>query len=330
MKDSADIKKINLNKIRRMLWGSKEGLSKLEIAKETGLSVASCNTFLNELASTGEVLGVKKKTGGVGPNSMLYSINPEFESFLCVRFDFYGSDIEVRSYRLTSNASVLEEEKEVFDYLDGDILLDYLLEKIDKYGNVSTLLLGTPSIAENGVIQHCDIEELDGFPILEKLRERKPNLLLYLENDMHFKAYGYYKMNKDKEKVVTLANFPSHVFPGTASVSEGHIIKGCNGFAGMIGFLPYGMKRDVLLRNYEKKTARPLISEGIIGVIALINPQVIVLTGDLLDEDCVNWLKEDCLLVIPEEYLPTFVYIEDMDEYYLKGMYYKALDLKEN
>ena len=65
MKDSADIKKQNKARIGRLLAAGEE-LSKQQIARKTGLSVASCNTYLNEMEQMGEVLGTKKKHPGSG------------------------------------------------------------------------------------------------------------------------------------------------------------------------------------------------------------------------------------------------------------------------
>ena len=48
MMDSAGVKRQNVDLIRRLLWQGKQ-LTKLEISKRTGLSVATCNTLLNEL-----------------------------------------------------------------------------------------------------------------------------------------------------------------------------------------------------------------------------------------------------------------------------------------
>ena len=55
MKDSAGIKRENKAQIRKLLMSGKP-YTKQQIARQTGLSVASCNTYLNEMETSGEVI----------------------------------------------------------------------------------------------------------------------------------------------------------------------------------------------------------------------------------------------------------------------------------
>ena len=83
MKDSTAIKKANKALIRKLLRSGK-AYTKQQIALQTGLSVASCNTYLNEMEATGEVIGEKQKLHEVGRSSVLYKLNEEYESILCI------------------------------------------------------------------------------------------------------------------------------------------------------------------------------------------------------------------------------------------------------
>lgn len=49
MKDTADIKRENKSQIRKLLI-SGNSYTKQQVSLQTGLSVASCNTYLNEMA----------------------------------------------------------------------------------------------------------------------------------------------------------------------------------------------------------------------------------------------------------------------------------------
>ena len=60
MKDSAAIKRENKGRIYRLLTGGTP-CTKQQIALETGLSVASCNTYLNEMERAGQVLGENQR-----------------------------------------------------------------------------------------------------------------------------------------------------------------------------------------------------------------------------------------------------------------------------
>ena len=65
----------------------------------------------------------------------------------------------------------------------------------------------------------------------------------------------------------------------------------------------------------------------VVSVIAVINPQMIVFTGDLLTEKMLTQLEAECKKFIPEEHMPEMYYEEDTNPYYLRGMYEKAMEI---
>lgn len=326
MKDSADIRKINLQKIRRILW-SGQWKTKQQIAGETGLSVATCNTLLNELANTEEVISEKIRLHNVGPGALRYKCNEEYEQLLCIFFDKEMDCDVLTLYVLTMTGNVTEKIEKNFFSLSADILQDEVKNVADRYHNIISIMVGIPGIAENGTIQHCDISDLNGFSLVSALSIQF-GCTVYMENDMHFKVFGYYQKYCEDYEVVTLANFPVQLLPGTATVHNGMVIKGKNQFAGMVGFLPFDSSRNEILEQLQPKKCQPIVSKSIASLIAIQNPATIVLTGELLSEQCTDWIYRDCLQWIPKEYMPLLVYQSNMDEYYLEGMYQKALELK--
>lgn len=327
MKDSADIRKVNLYKIRNILWLG-DWKTKQEISRETDLSVATCNTLLNELAASGELISEKTRIHNVGPGALRYKINENFESILCVWFDRHVKE-DILCIRIVSPCgNKIDSVDKTFKHLTSDLLISEIGEFIEKYDNISAIMVGIPGVAENGVIEHCDVDTLDDFKLIDEFSERFGKMV-YMENDMHFKVFGYYQQNKDSKDVVTLGNYPTGVMPGSATVYNGVVIKGHNQFAGLTGFLPYGMSISEQIEVLKSPdTCRDIVSKSIISLIAIQNPSVIVLTGDLLSEDSIEWIISDCKEYIPEEYMPEIIYQDNMDDYYLLGMYRKALELK--
>lgn len=53
---------------------------------------------------------------------------------------------------------------------------------------------------EAGIVERAGVE---GLPV-------------HMENDIHYKAYGYYKKEGRENDIVTLCFFPANVLPGTA------------------------------------------------------------------------------------------------------------------
>lgn len=328
MLDSADVRRINKNKIRQIMWCGGE-FDKKGIARETGLSVATCNTLLNELEEAGEIIGNKKRVQSVGRSTVFYQINEVFESILCVTFE---KILDVKTLDITvisTLGKVIFQSHKDYERLDYQVIEDNICSCINQYKNISQIMIGTPSIAEHGQIHHCDIDELEGEDIVRKL-ESQTKRPVYLENDMHFKVYGYYKKCGQSSDVITLANFPAHILPGTASIYKGTVIKGHNQFAGMVGFLPFGMKREEELQLLVKPTVLPFISQSICSIISIMNPSIVVFTGDLIDLETIDEVRKECLKYIPSGYMPSFIYEENLNIYYLEGMYQKSLELKGN
>lgn len=89
MHDSTGIKRQNKSSIRQLLLSGRS-YSKQQISLLTGLSVASCNTYLNEMEKTGEVIGQKQKLHDVGRNSVVYTLNEDYESIIGIYFEYIG------------------------------------------------------------------------------------------------------------------------------------------------------------------------------------------------------------------------------------------------
>lgn len=180
-------------------------------------------------------------------------------------------------------------------------------------------MIGTHSLVDRGVIRHCDIPELENVD-LQGILQKQFQVPVHMENDMHYRAYGYYKAKDGLAGVITLANFPAHVLPGTASIHKGEMISGYSGLAGMVGFLPFDFERKKETELLDEKNGLPIIIKAVVSVIAIINPQCIVFTGDLLAEGILEKLEAECKKFIPEEHMPEMCYEEDTNPYYLRGI----------
>lgn len=327
MKDSADIKRANKTQIRKLLRSGKS-YTKQQIALQTGLSVASCNTYLNEMEATGEVLGESQRIHDVGRSAAIYQLNEDFESILCISFALLQGIKSITTMVLSPTGKLLDRREHAFDLLDADAVEQEIAAALARFSNVTQILVGTPSIAENGVIRHSDIPELENVPLKAAL-ETRFQLPVFLANDMHYKVYGYYRQEQIADEIVTLVNYPSGVLPGTATVHKGVLLTGKNLFAGMVGFLDYGMSLTEQIKRLQRPTAEPLIIQATIALISILNPHRLLLTGDLLRQEDLERIRTACLRCIPEEYMPQLLFLPDTEDAYRWGMYWTAMDRKE-
>lgn len=327
MKDAAYIKRENKAQIRKLLLCGK-AYTKQQISLQTGLSVASCNTYLNEMESAGEVIGEKKKLHDVGRNAVFYKLNEDFERILCIYFELIQGVKSITAAVLSPIGTLIYQQTWRYDLLDAAVIEQTVSSCLNEFSNVRQIIVGTPSIAENGVIRHSDIPELENVP-LKAILEEKFQLPVFLANDMHYKVYGYYRQEHISDEIVTLINYPSGVLPGTATVHKGVLLTGRNLFAGMVGFLDYGVSQEEQIRRLHRPTAEPFIIQATIALISILNPHQLLFTGDLLQESDLERIYTACQNCIPNEYMPDFRLLPGMEKYYLMGMYWTAMDRKE-
>lgn len=327
MNNSAVIRKENKKAIYRFMLDG-EQYTKQQVSAGTGLSVATCNTLLNDMQSQGILSGGEKLSGEVGRSSILYRIRDDHESYLAVHFYMEQERRRIETIVFSPVGKILSREKKTVESVDGRQIEEMADRAVRQYPHTSQIIVGTPSIAEYGIIKHCDIPELEDVPLKAMLEDRF-GVGVSMENDMHYKAYGYYKKNGNPDEVITLGYFPAHILPGTVTIHKGTIIKGANSFAGMTGFLPYNISRKEQLARLEPGTCIPFIVQSLCAVIVLLNPGLIVLTGSLINEDMLETVRQRCEADIPREYMPEFRIVDSFEQYYYEGMYQTAVDRKE-
>lgn len=327
MNNSATIRKENKRAIYQYMLSGNQ-YTKQQVSAQTGLSVATCNTLLNDMAAQGLFTAGSKQAGEVGRSSVLYQINEDFETYLGVHFFVVNQQRWIEYLVFSPSGKIRSKVTEKYDVVDYGQVESLIWKALQDYPNVSQIIIGTPSIAQFGVIRHCDIPELENVPLVEKLEQRF-SLPVAMENDMHHKAYGYYKLSGNEEDVISLVYFSDHVLPGTAIIHKGTIIRGAHSFAGMTGFLPYDVSKEKQLAMLEPDTCIPFIAKSVCAIIVLLNPGTIVLTGNLINEAMLERVIEKCKEDIPMEYLPEFRIDDSFDEYYYEGMYQLAVDRKE-
>lgn len=325
MKDTAEIRKHNMNKIRRLLWLG-NNYSKHDIALTTGLSVATCNTLLNELEANKEVIPEKKQLSGVGRCTALYRINEDYENILCLTFEMSGKQRLIKIFVLSMTGNIIWKIEIFKDNLRYTDIEKIIMDVIKKYSKINRISISVPGIVMDGIISDCDISELNGIRLIEKLKE-KLNTAIEMENDMHYKAYGYYKEECTDDEIVTIINYQPGVLPGTATIYQGKILKGANGLAGMTGFLPFDTDRQKQIEMMNSEQYFPFALKSAVSLIAILNPDLMVFTGNLITIEASEKIYKSSKNYIPDKYMPELKYIENIDDYCLIGMYKKSLEM---
>lgn len=327
MNNSADIRKENKKSIYRLMLDGQQ-YTKQQVSQGTGLSVATCNTLLNDMQTQGIVIGEKRQLGEVGRSTVLYQVNEDHESYLAISFEAKKKKKVVRCIVFSALGKNLLEEENRCDRIQYEQVEKIVEENLKKYSDIHQIIVGTPSIAENGIVRHSDIPELENMQLKANLESRF-HLPVSVENDMYHMAFGYCKKTNTEDRIITLAYYPAHYLPGTVTIYEGKVIRGANHIAGMVGFMPTDISHEDQLEMLEPEKCIPLIAKSISAIISLINPDTIVMTGDLIEEKTLRAVKDICAVNIPKEYLPQFLSVDNFAEYYYEGMYQLAVAGKE-
>ncbi|MBU3144384.1 ROK family protein [Clostridium sp. CF012] len=329
--NTAQVKRYNVEIVKNALKALTGG-TKTTIARITGLSVATCNTILNELAATGEILEGTNEYSSIGRPAQFYRFNENY-SYICCIYMTYENRSKILTYAVVNLVGdVIKEKSMVSARIDYDVIENTVEQLIAKYENIKAVGIGIPGVVnQQNVIDICDIEELGNCALAERLTN-KLGMDVVIENDMNSIAYGVYQAGEYQEDTsIAVVAFYKDNWPGSGIIVDGHIIRGNTNFAGEVSYLPLGCtheKQKELLKNREDTIQ--LVAKTICSLTAIINPHTIVMTGTALSDDMMD---EICLLVseiIPKNHIPKIILEHNIQEYYLKGLSSMTLEYVNN
>ncbi|ULQ60309.1 ROK family protein [Brucepastera parasyntrophica] len=318
------LRKMNTETIRD-IFRSLKTATKSDISRRSGLSYATCSNVLNELSASGEILVLDEFKTESGRPAHQYRYNGDFARILCMFFTNEGQRPEV--FFSVCNLEGEETERKniryrAFGYDEAEQLTASLLEK---YPEIRCIALGIPGVVlKNRTIDICDIESLEQLEMADLL-EKKFGVPVILENDMNLTALGFARQHGWESAVVM--TFPEDNFPGSGLVADGRIIRGSSNFAGEISFLPYGFNRKkqrLLLKDPGEVPG--FAAKAVSSIIAVLNPEVILLTGSLLGKEMLRDILHQCRQDIPREHMPGIHIESDISGYYFRGLFSMALD----
>ena len=119
--------------------------------------------------------------------------------------------------------------------------------------------------------------------------------------------------------------WPSHRSAGAGTVVDGHIIVGSTKYAGELISLPLinstATKVETVSRMIHGENIVPLMQTAAVCTIALLNPDILFLTGsatlNVREKDIIDYCKQS----IPENHMPVFRMQADIHEEYMTGIF---------
>ncbi|MNW45386.1 N-acetyl-D-glucosamine kinase [compost metagenome] len=325
--NTQQVKRLNVELVKNTLRSIGVG-TKASVASLTKLSIATCGTILNELLQTGEIIDLGPDESSGGRPASRYEFNADYGSVLCLIIRTEGGVHSITHTRANLNGEITDEQSVILENITLGIVEDLISKLMDQYQNVQAIGIGIPGVAHNGIIGLCDVPELVDQPLGPRLREQYTDVEVIIGNDMNLTVYGLYNQQQFAEETnFAVVTFPKDHFPGAGFMIEGHPLSGSTHFGGEVSFLPFGVSREEQLRLLDTgEGLRMLAGKTLVSIIAIINPAVIVITGDTMEESMLEELTQDCLTMIPQEHMPNLIIRRDTTSEYVAGLIAVALE----
>ena len=143
--NTTQVKHYNVGMVKNALKALPSG-TKNTISRITGLSVATCNTILNELDATGEILEVASEYSSVGRPAKVYRFNENY-SYICCIYMSYENKQKFLNYAIVNLlGNIIKEESMVKNRIDYDELENLVQGLIDQYENINAIGIGIPGV----------------------------------------------------------------------------------------------------------------------------------------------------------------------------------------
>jgi len=324
--NTSQLKKINEERIRQAIKENPNS-TKADIARETGLSLATCNNLLNEMIVCGEIIASELAPSSGGRPATQYIYNKDHHFALCLYVSNDGDEKKLVCAVVNALEEILEETQSILEHVTLDAIDCAIAGPIVRYPKIKVIGIGVPGRILNGVVEFCDIEELENVDLKLPL-QNKYGIEVLVENDMDFIAYGYYMKymeahGADSKRNLAVIYFPKNNFPGCGLIVDNRLLKGSTMFAGEISFIPdaFGIPREEQLRLLNSQVEIcDIIPKYLSAIISITNPQSIILLGALFESIDEQLIIQKCLDVIPKRHMPHLVISTELHSYYVKGL----------
>lgn len=286
--------------------------TKAELARDTGLSIATCGAVLNELSLSREVLALELDVSRVGRPAQRYAYNPDYFSVLSLYAQ--GSDTAAQIIWSMNSATGgrLAQGEVGFLPLTLDRFYQQIAGLLVLYPSIKAIGIGLPGLVVKGTVATCDISAFAGVAVEQQLQARF-GVYVQADNDMNYTAYGYYRSScRGVTAPVAYIFKPDVPCLGCGMVINGQILHGASQFAGEVSNLPF--------KDMDKMPVVDEMANVIVSLAAIINPVTIALSGPKISEALLPQLLEHCHQYIPAQHMPTLIYRPSMRQDYLQGI----------
>lgn len=324
-----DIRQANKERIRRALQQHEKSI-KADIAKSTGLSMATCSTALNEMLKSGEILKVDQTGFSIGRPADIFSYNPDHLHVLALCTTIRNGQNFVEYVIADTLGHIIHREENTIECVSIE-LLDALITSARLHDpQIRAVGLGIPGHARDGIIEQCDIPGLQQVDFAKFIQE-KHGVQVIVENDMNIITYSLHNKLADHEEDIATLFFPDqpNSYVGSGYIVNGHLLKGSTMLAGELRYAAsaFGIsleKQQAILS--DRPAFLDFVAQMVVLLACTINPSRLVVMGNSLSHDELQYIRARCLQFIPESDLTVLDVNNQPLEEYAEGLLRLTLD----
>lgn len=309
---SKGMKHVSIQKVKDFLILNKIA-TKSEIVSATKLSAATITNILKELMNSRYIERVEDCESTGGRKAKRYRIRGCYMYFGLIHMQMFNHHTRIGFRIIDLDYKIVGNEERSFDSFVFSDMLDFIRDMQDCFP-FEYVAVSVPGVVDHGQISECDIDSLNGMNIETAIQSVIP-IHVTAENDMNTAVLGYAHFHTINEKNLAFIYMPDNHQTGCGLYLNGAIVYGSTHFAGELGFLPIGTAaQQEQLRDHDPMK---LLVQQAVSIIAIVNPDCIVLYTPRLKED---GFQEAVEAYIPKQHLPEFIFVDNMDEFIFKGL----------
>lgn len=338
------LRRYNRDLIQELIL-SKGPVTKVELARISGISVPTVNKIVNQLEAEGLICSLTENTNTLGRKAASYIVNKDAGYFIvffiqndCIRAGLANNYGEILHQEIcTPDMDSLEAVNSTIFNAADLFLREISPEKLKAVG------LGIPGVIDpdNRITVIPTVPCWEGID-LKSLLEDRYNVPVFLENDVKLMTIGVYKRDFS-EKFRNMVFLYVSEGLGAGIVINGKLYKGINSFAGEYGFMVPDFEKsephpesmgDLEYKLHplaEKKTGgepftkeesdlyEQILSGIITNFTAVLNPDVISVCSPNFTEAELMRIRELTMARIPDHCMPELA-ITSEDDYGINGV----------
>ncbi len=189
--------------------------------------------------------------------------------------------------------------------------------------------LGVPGVVSGGgYLKGCDSQALYKDDIGDLLAKRY-GIPVILENDLNATMLGFARCYEKQEHPAESTNmaflFVEKGCVSASFISEGRIVRGWRNFAGELGLIPHGEKKQLAeLFALPVGDARYIsaIADIACWICAILNPRYIAFGGPAFLPECLGPVGDALFALLPDGMAAELLYAPDIRHDYYAGMAY--------